>query len=304
MGAISPALSKSEPAAQSMSFEDEQLHAEYEQAKRSHTRRWTQLNKVLNANLELELSDDTYALAFKAFHWQTQKQIDLSPSDVHQAYSNALMVFGIQCLMVSFVISVMLQSSFQIILPPTAAIMGTRFVCSILMHLQVESDMRQGLRMMKLVTNQREDFSNPNAAFFVAFMQSFGGIAAEIGCMMFLGSLTSPIETIIRFIALASIAKVDDFYASALSDEIKIKRDSDPLPITVFKRELSGQKDLGAGFYAKRFVYKSLRILYASWIFYFLPYFAIFLPYIAEFQRIRYLNYETEKEFVTLSVGT
>lgn len=66
--------------------------------------------------------------------------------------------------------------------------MGARFICTILMHLQVEADMRQGLRMMKYVTNHPFDFSNPGAAFCVAFMQSMGGLFAEVACILFLGS--------------------------------------------------------------------------------------------------------------------
>ena len=78
------------------------------------------------------------------------------------------------------------------------------------MHLQVEGDLRQGLKMMKYVSNQPFDFSNPQAAFFVALMQIIGGLAAEFACIIYLCSLTASIDVIIKFVALASIAKVDD----------------------------------------------------------------------------------------------
>jgi len=67
--------------------------------------------------------------------------------------------------------------------------------------------------MMKYVSNQPFDFSNPSAAFFVALMQVTGGLAAEITCIVYLSSLNKAIDVIIRFVALASIAKVDDFFA-------------------------------------------------------------------------------------------
>ena len=54
------------------------------------------------------------------------------------------------------------------------------------MHIQVESELRQSLKMMKFVTNQPFDFSNPTAAFSVALMQCLGGLATEIGCVVFL----------------------------------------------------------------------------------------------------------------------
>ena len=58
------------------------------------------------------------------------------------------------------------------------------------MHLQVEGDLRQGLKMMKYVSNQPFDFSNPQAAFFVALMQIIGGLFAEFACIIYLGSLS------------------------------------------------------------------------------------------------------------------
>ena len=47
-------------------------------------------------------------------------------------------------------------------------------------------------------------------------MQLFTGFMTELCCMLFLSSLNNPIDIIIRFIALGSIAKVDNFYADAL----------------------------------------------------------------------------------------
>lgn len=135
--------------------------------------------------------------------------------------------------------------------------------------------------MMKYVTNHSHNFSNPFYAFFVAFMQSIGGLAAEIFCIIFLCSLNDPINIIIRFVAFASIGKVDDFYASALSPDHKLKKDSDPMAIENSRRKLD-QTDRKCANYTARFVYKTIRILYSSFIFYFLPYLALFIPQIVD----------------------
>jgi len=84
------------------------------------------------------------------------------------------------------------------------------------MHLQVESDIRQGLVIMKYVIGHGNCFTNPTAAYMIGFMQLMGGIFAEIACVLFLSSLDDVIEIIIRFIALGSIAQVDDFYAASI----------------------------------------------------------------------------------------
>ena len=171
---------------------------------------------------------------------------------------------------------------FAILLPTNIYVLGARFVCSILMHLQVEGDMRQGLQMMKYVTNHAKSFSNPMYAFMVAFMQCAGGLFAEIFCIIFLCSLTNCIDIIIRFVAFASIGKVDNFYASALSPEYKIKKKWGSMPDIMIKTKRAdfdeGKKKRVCTGYVSRFIYKSIRICYASFIFYFLPYLALFIP--------------------------
>ena len=274
------------------------------------------LDEIVENEKKLGLGGDTYAMAFKAFNWGVIKELDLEMHEVHNSYHAAMFVFGIQVLMIVFIGTVVFSEGFVIVLPPNVSVMGARFICTILMHLQVEGDMRQGLRMMKYVTNQASDFSNPAAAFFVAIMQTLGGVAAELACILYLGSLGTAIDVIIKFVALASIAKVDDFYASALpADGNKIKKKTKPLIIRVHKRDWERQARLieenpawpGSDFVdgkrvgenanqdvlmdsksrkLGRCIFKFWRILYGSFIFYFMPYLSVFLPYIASYMRM------------------
>ena len=50
-----------------------------------------------------------------------------------------------------------------------------------------------------------------------------GGLAAEFFCIIYLGSIKESIDVIIRYVALANIAKVDDIYFAALPKTMKIK---------------------------------------------------------------------------------
>ena len=168
-------------------------------------------------------------MAFKALHWQSMADMELNDDQVHDAFHSAVFVFFIQFSLIA-ILSLIIGGSlegFSIALPPSLPVMGARFVCSILMHLQVEEDMRQGLVMMKYAINHAKDFSNPFYAFFVALMQCMGGMAAEICCIIFLCSLTNPIDIIIRFVAFASIGKVDNFYYAAIPADNKIKQNED-----------------------------------------------------------------------------
>ena len=60
--------------------------------------------------------------------------------------------------------------------------------------------------MMKYLVNHPEQFAAPYFAFVVGILQAITGFLAELCCIIFLGSLDNPIDIIIRFIALGSIA--------------------------------------------------------------------------------------------------
>jgi len=180
-------------------------------------------------------------MAFRAFHWDSAAELDLSATNVYNAYHSALFVAGIQWMMILFIaFMIWTYDTFEIKFPADLAVLAARFICTILMHLQVESDIRQGLRMMKYVLNHVDDFSGPVNAFFVGWLQMVGGLLAEIACIVYLCSINTPMDVIIRFIALGSIAKVDDFYASALPDDNRIKGKSKPMYVKLHRRELRG----------------------------------------------------------------
>ena len=257
------------------------------------------LKDVVKAEEKLGLGGDTYAMAFKAFNWEVMRELDMDMEEVHNAYHAAMFVFGFQCCMILFIGTIIFSDNFFIVLPATESVMGARFICTILMHLQVEGDMRQGLRMMKYVTNHPFDFSNPASAFFISLMQFIGGLFAEIACILYLASISVAIDVIIKFVALASIAKVDDIYASALpADGNKIKKKSKPLIVRVHKRDwavhTANPKDpriseethaemdqSGYGRLCGRIIYKCIRTFYGSFIFYFMPYASLIIPLIA-----------------------
>lgn len=110
-------------------------------------------------------------MAFKAFNWDVAAQLDLSPQDVWNAYHSALFVAAIQWSMMFFIVFMMATySNFVIVFPKDLATMAARFICTILMHLQVEGDIRQGLRMMKYSLNHSNDFSGPFNAFLIGFL--------------------------------------------------------------------------------------------------------------------------------------
>lgn len=139
--------------------------------------------------------------------------------------------------------------------------------------------------MMKFVTNHPSEFNMPKVAFCVGLMQFLGGFACEVACITFLSTIDKTIDVIIKFIALGSIAKIDDFYAAALPPENKVKKNAalaaGAMKITKYQRNINRHTDKGqtCGMRALRVVYKVIRIIYSSFIFYFLPFMVLFMPY-------------------------
>lgn len=136
--------------------------------------------------------------------------------------------------------------------------------------------------MMKYTTNHWANFRNPKTAFIIGFMQMFGGIATELCCMIYLASITNTIDTVIKFIALGNIAKVDDFYAGALAG-------SYPLKGKVFLTVENHRSDFSdedkeikrtPEQWVFRFFYKFWRMVYCCFMYYFMPFLTLFIPYI------------------------
>lgn len=132
-----------------------QIKLQYEEEIITQEKKQKLLVDVEGKDAELDLEDDTYTMAFKALNWECMESMDLNNDEVQDAFQASVFVFFLQATLIGILAIIVFTSSegFQILLPVDITVLGARFVCSILMHLQVEGDMRQGLQMMKYVTN-------------------------------------------------------------------------------------------------------------------------------------------------------
>ena len=184
-----------------------------------------------------ETPKDTYVMAFKSLNIKVADELDLEHNEVMSAFQSALFVFVIQSMQITFIFSMLMAEDFVIIVPTTVVTMGARFIATILMHLSVEGDIRQGLVMMKYASNHPFEFLSPTSAFLVGLMQFAGGLGAELACILYLGKFDQAFLILIQFIALASVAKVDDIYFGSLSASLKITQPSQRLEVLVHKRD-------------------------------------------------------------------
>ena len=99
---------------------------------------------------------------------------------------------------------------------------------------------------MKYASNQGFEFQSPFAAFMIGLMQFLGGLGAEVTCILHLSRFDDPILTICNYIALASIARVDDIIFLSLSKaKYNFTKPSSPLQILMKKRDWSDLRSQG-----------------------------------------------------------
>ena len=167
-------------------------------------------------------------------------------------------------------------------------VLALRFICGLLMHLQVEGDIRQGLRMMKYVVNHREEFSAPFNAFLVGFLQVFTGLATEICTYLFLATINVEIDVIINYMAVTVVSMVDNIYLESMPAGNRVKNECEPLKIINHKRDLQvriAKEGSSCNFRVMRTIFKATRMFYSCFVFYFFPYTSLIIPYIAKLLR-------------------
>lgn len=94
--------------------------------------------------------------------------------------------------------------------------MVARFIASMMMHINVEKDVRAGITIMKYVVNHYDNFTNCYPAFFIGFMQSLISLIVEINVMIILSSMPNILGVVMKYVSLAAIANIPRFYYNSL----------------------------------------------------------------------------------------
>jgi len=100
------------------------------------------------------------------------------------------------------------DGQFEIKRATSLDMMIARFMASMMMHINVERDVRGGLDMMKYVVNHSDHFTNIYAAFSLALMGCIVALIVEINVMIILSSMEEILGVVMKFVSLASIANI------------------------------------------------------------------------------------------------
>ena len=171
------------------------------------------------------------------------------------------------------------SDDFEIIPPDGLDILAVRFIASMLMHLNVEKDVRNGLTMMKYTVNHFDNFRNYHVAFMVSFLLTFCSIAVELTVILVLTSLHNVLTVIMKYVSLAATANIPRFYYNSLWEHKLLKTAGLDVEITTYRRD-KPMSYAPKSVKFMRFIQKFMRTIFASWSFYFMPYTSLFINYV------------------------
>jgi hypothetical protein len=100
--------------------------------------------------------------------------------------------------------------------PSSSSVLCTIYIASLLMHLNVEKDVRNGISMMKYAVNHPKNFKNVHTAFFIGFLSAICSLTIEMTVILVLVSLKTVPEVIMKYVSLCAITHLPRFYYSSL----------------------------------------------------------------------------------------
>jgi len=157
-------------------------------------------------------------------------------------------------------------------------ILCVRFIASLMMHLNVEKDLRNGISMMKYCVNHWQNFNNLGSAFCVSFLLTISSILIEFTVIEVLISLPNILEVIMKYVSLAAIANIPRFYFGSLVDHKLLKANGHKLVLENF-RHMNPRKNAPCQVHVMRFIHKSCRMYFCVWCYYFMPFTGMFITY-------------------------
>ena len=91
-----------------------------------------------------------------------------------------------------------------------------RFICAVVLHMELQDEGYQGLSMMKYALNHSWRFDHPGTAFMAGFLQvSVVFLVEFVNILAILSSQSEP-DIVMNFLALTIIANFDDLFFRAL----------------------------------------------------------------------------------------
>ncbi|TNV80342.1 hypothetical protein FGO68_gene2118 [Halteria grandinella] len=178
----------------------------------------------------LELSLDLYTMTYLKSHKEYQI-FDYSKDLSYQNYfASCLCIFIFQISLIICVIQEIRKRRFHDAFEFSEEFFYVRFICLIILHVNVVKDIKQSMNMLRYFDDHRSKFIF-RGGYLVSWMKLISSLSTEIACVMLLIDQTTIQECIINFFALGGIAQIDDICAILQKSKLKeIFQDNERLP--------------------------------------------------------------------------
>jgi hypothetical protein len=164
------------------------------------------------------------------------------------------------------------------IVTPNVDVYITRFLATLLMHMNLIEDVKQGLNMILYLNTHPEEFSGTFIPLLCGILQFTGGLAAESTNLFMLATRSEVDMCITFFVAFHVLAEIDKIYAESLCSFMLLESVEEPL---VYKRRPKDVKfkDRSLMIKASHILYVVLNFLYCTIYYYYAPFAINFVPY-------------------------
>lgn len=99
-------------------------------------------------------------------------------------------------------------------------ILLTRFICAIILHLQIEPEICQSINLMQFSLYRTGNAGRKFPQFSVALMQFIGAMCTEIINMLVICQETDPSNIVQNLLAFGVICQIDDYYVDTLKNNL------------------------------------------------------------------------------------
>jgi hypothetical protein len=188
--------------------------------------------KVMN----FKLTADSTAMGYAVFLKKEHLGLNLSAEQQSDVFMNSLIVQCVQVIMILCVWKYAYVNDEFVVRPAESLdMMVARFVASMMMHINVEKDVRGGINMMKYAVNHSENFNNVVPAFWIGLNSTIISLIVEVNVMIILSSMPNILGVVMKYVSLAAIANIPRFYYSSLVEHRMSSVNTVNLKVTKFR---------------------------------------------------------------------
>ncbi len=166
------------------------------------------------------MKEDFYAIAFISVQIDVATKFQVSAYQQSRNLYAILWVFMMEMTLIVIILKTVVVDTVDFsIETPNVQVYLTRFLATLLLHMELIQDVKQGLRMLHYLNQHPDEFeSGLVIAFLAGLLQCTGAFFAEALNLFMLATRSSVELCITFFVAFHVLAEIDNIYCEAISD--------------------------------------------------------------------------------------